>query len=38
MQYEEAAGLVSGATAAFGRLCSITDTTRRARPFKIEIR
>ena len=26
MQYQEAAGLVSGATAAPGRLCGITDT------------
>jgi len=37
-QYEEAAGLVSGGTAAFGRLWGITDTiARRARPFEIKI-
>jgi len=38
MQYEQAAGLVSGATAAPERLCGITDTTaRRTCPFKIKI-
>jgi len=37
MQYEGAVGLVSGVTAAPGRLCGITDTAARwARPFKIK--
>jgi hypothetical protein len=38
MQYEQAADLVSGATAAPGRPCGITDTTARpACPLKIKI-
>jgi hypothetical protein len=37
MQYEAGAGLVSGGTAAYGRLCGTTDTNpRRARPFTIK--
>jgi hypothetical protein len=37
MQYDEAADLVSGATAAPGRLSGIMDTTaRRAGPFTIK--
>jgi hypothetical protein len=36
-QYQEAAGLVSGDTAALGRLCGITDTTALGMPFTIKI-
>ena len=36
-QYEEAAGLVSGDTAALGRLCGITDTTALGMLFTIKI-